>query len=219
MTAIERLFVDCETAGTLEEPIVYNLGAHMLDGEDPINVIMNETFFDHDLMNTAYYANKRPIYVDQLWDSEIFAEDFWAVRAKICEKVKAANGRIQIYAHNAAFDVRALNNTCRVLSGGKVKYFFPYGTEICDTLKMARQVLGNMPTYRKFCEENGYMTKHKTPRPRFTAEVIYRFITKDPDFAEAHRGLEDVLIEQEIYRYIMRQHKKCDKVLYPGKKG
>ena len=159
MTAIQKLFVDSETAGTLEEPIVYNLGAHMLDGEEPENYIVNETFFDHDLMNTAYYADKRPIYVDQLWDSEIFAEDFWTMRDRINATIKAANGRIQVYAHNAAFDVRALNNTCRVLSGGKVKYFFPYGTEICDTLKMARQVLGKMPTYIRFCEENGYMTK------------------------------------------------------------
>ena len=38
--------------------------------------------------------------------------------------------------------------------------FFTDGLEICDTLKMARQVLGKMPTYRNFCVKNGYLTKN-----------------------------------------------------------
>ena len=84
---------------------------------------------------------------------------------------------------------------------------------------MARQILGKMPSYRKFCEENGYMTNHQVPRPRMTAEVIYRFITKDITFTEAHTGLRDVEIETEIFKYLMRQHKKCDKVLYHAPKA
>ena len=71
-----------------------------------------------------------------------------------------------------------------------------------------------MPTYRKFCEENGFMTKHAKPRPRYTAEIIYRFITKDVDFQEAHTGLRDVEIETEILAYLVKQHKKMNKVLY-----
>ena len=81
-------------------------------------------------------------------------------------------------------------------------------------MKMARDVILPMPTYRKFCEENGFMTKHSTPRPRLTAEVIYRYITKNVEFAEEHTGLEDVLIEAEIFKYCMRQHKKMRKGLH-----
>jgi hypothetical protein len=112
-----------------------------------------------------------------------------------------------------------LNYTISTLTNGRIKYFFPYGTEVWDTYKMARQVLGKMPTYRKFCEANGYMTKHKTPRPRYTAEIIYRFITKDNDFTEAHTGLKDVEIESQIFGYLMRQHKACDRVLYHAPKA
>ena len=119
-----------------------------------------------------------------------------------------------VLMYNARFDIRALNNSIREATNGKIKYFFPYGVEVWDTLKMARQILGNMPTYHKFCEENGFMTKHTKPRPRYTAEVIYRFIKKDLSFNEAHTGLRDVEIETEILNYLVRQHKKMDKVLY-----
>ena len=74
---------------------------------------------------------------------------------------------------------------------------------ICDTLKMARSVVGKMPTYKKFCKEHGYMTKNG--QMRFTAEILYRFITKDNDFCESHTGLEDVLIEKDILAYCLAQ--------------
>ena len=58
------------------------------------------------------------------------------------------------------------------------------------------------------------MTKHKTPRPRLTAEIIYRFLTNDLNFVESHTGLEDVLIEAQIFAYCMKSRKKFEKVLY-----
>lgn len=216
----KKNWMDTETAGSLDNPIVYNIHVHTYGEDKNVNALINETFFDHDLMDTAYYANKRPQYIDDLWESKIFAENFWDTRRKVLAMISDdPKVKTQFFAHNAAFDVRALNNTCRILSNGKVKYFFPYGTEICDTLKMARQVIAKMPTYIKFCEENGYMTKHAKPRPRLTAEILYRFITKDEEFQEAHRAAEDVAIEEQIYDYIMRQHKKCDPVLYRAKKA
>ena len=77
---------------------------------------------------------------------------------------------------------------------------------------MAKDVISTMPTYQKFCAENGYLTKQG--KPRLTAEVLYRFISKDTTFKEEHTGLEDVLIETEILRYCKRQHKKMRKKLY-----
>lgn len=217
MIVLRNVF-DTETAGSLDNPIVYNINVHTYGTDNSINTLVDETFFDHDLMDTAYYKEKRPQYIDDMWDGEIVAESFWETRRKVLALISNdPKIKTQFYAHNAAFDVRALNNTCRVLSGGKVKYFFPYGTEICDTLKMARQVVAKMPSYRKFCEEHGYMTKHATPRPRLTAEILYQFITKDDTFKEAHRAAEDVAIEEKIYDYIMKQHKKCDKILYHAK--
>jgi thiol-disulfide isomerase/thioredoxin len=63
-----------------------------------------------------------------------------------------------------------------------------------------------------FCEENGYITKNN--QCRYTAEIIYRYITKDNDFVESHTGLEDVEIEAQIFAYCVRQHKKMKKNLW-----
>ena len=79
---------------------------------------------------------------------------------------------------------------------------------------MARDVLLKMPTYIDFCFENGFVTKHATPQPQLSAEVIYRYITKDIGFVEEHKGIEDVEIEIEIFKYLMRQHKPMRKNLF-----
>ena len=118
----------------------------------------------------------------------------------------------EVFAHNMRFDYGTLNNTQRWLSKSKYRYFFPFGIEICDTLRMARDVISKMPTYRRFCEENGYITKNG--QLRLTAEIIYRFITKDNNFMENHTGLEDVMIEKEILAYCYKQHKKMRKLLF-----
>lgn len=220
MNKIKIFMCDTETAGSLDNPFVYDIGAMVLDAKG--NQVMNDTinhincgvfYFKKDLMETAYYAEKLPTYRDEIWDGEREVFDIMETRERV-HKLFKEEGITVVCAHNARFDINALNNTVRDATNGKVKYFFPYGVEVWDTLKMARQILKEKPTYRKFCEENGFMTNHAVPRPRYTAEVIYRFITKDTDFEEAHTGLRDVEIEAQILAYFIRQHKKMDKVLY-----
>ena len=211
------MFVDTETTGTIDEPIVYDFGAECLSGQQTMNKVIYETFFKMpELMKQAYYANKIPQYEEDIWQSKRFVEDFFELRNQIRQMFY--NGTIKrVFAHNASFDVRALNNTCRVLSDGKIRYFFPYGMEICDTLKMAHQVLGHDDEYVSWCKENDYMTKHDTPRPRLTAEIIYRYITKDHTFNEEHTGLADVKIEKQIYEYLYNINPNSNATLYPRK--
>ena len=98
-----------------------------------------------------------------------------------------------VCAHNARFDFGTLQATKEYL--GKKYSLLPY-IEWWDTLKIARSVLGKMPTYKRFCEKNGYLTAKGGLR--YTAEIIYRYIKQDNDFIENHTGLEDTLIEKEI---------------------
>ena len=95
-----------------------------------------------------------------------------------------------------------------------MRFFFPYDTELWDTLKMARQTIGQQKTYKAFCERNGFMTNHKKPQVRLTAEVLYRYISGNLDFEENHTGLEDVMIETQILAHCFRQHKKMEKRLF-----
>lgn len=220
MEKLKFMMADVEATGAINKPLTYDIGAFPIDknGEaigDPITHVIYEVFYEMpDKMESAYYADKLPQYRDDIWDSKREVMDFLMTRERICQTMKDLGIHI-VVAHNARYDIRALNNTISTLTNGRINYFFPYGTEVWDTLKMARQVFKEMPSYRKFCEKYGFMTKHSTPRPRYTAEVIYRYITKDPTFVESHTGLEDAKIESEILAYLMKKP-KCDRVLYPA---
>lgn len=172
-----------------------------------------DEIFNHEteLMQSAYYAKKIPQYKKEIAQGLRIVASFYEIRQALLEDI-AEFEVTEIYAHNMRFDYGTLNNTQRWLTKSKFRYFFPYGMEICDTLKMSRQVIGKMPTYRKFCEENGYLTKNG--QLRFTAEILFRFISKNNDFVESHTGLEDVMIEKEILAYCFKQHKKMERHLW-----
>ena len=106
-----------------------------------------------------------------------------------------------IVAHNARFDYNALNNTKRYITTSRSRFFFPFGAKFVDTLKLSRNVFANDDDYREFCVSNEYVTKRN--ENRYTAEVIYRFLTGDNDFEEEHTGLADCMIEKEILRHCL----------------
>lgn len=166
---------------------------------------------EKDLMQSAYYADKIPKYWEEIKSGERILTSFANIRKAFLEDV-AEYGVKEVYAHNMRFDYGTLNNTERWLTKSKYRYFFPKELVICDTLKMARDVILKMPTYRKFCEKYGLLTKNG--RLSASAENLYRFITKDPTFVESHTGLEDVMIEKEILAYCYKQHKKMRKKLW-----
>ena len=79
---------------------------------------------------------------------------------------------------------------------------------------MAHDTICKTKGYRSWCEENGFMTKHAKPRPQEKAETIYRYLIGDENFVESHTGLEDVLIEKEIFAHCMRQHKPMRRLAF-----
>lgn len=204
------LTIDTETANSIEYPFMYDFGGAVHDRYgnvmETFSFIIYDIFCaDRELFNTAYYAEKRPMYEEQIKEGKRRIVSIFTARrhlADLCKKyeIKA------IIAHNAAFDYRAVNYTLRYVSKSKYRYFLPYGVELWDTLKMAQDTICKQKTYIRFCEENGYMKKNGTPRA--TAEILYRYIINDNDFIESHTGLEDVLIEKEIFAKCMRQKKK-----------
>lgn len=211
----------CPVDKTFEGVSPYNMWAYDIGwavvnkmGEvEIVRSFVNADIFlgEKDLMQSAYYADKIPQYWEDIKSGKRILTSFNNIRKILVEDIKQYNID-EVYAHNMRFDYGTLNNTQRWLSKSKYRYFFPYGVQICDTLKMARQIVGKMPTYRKFCIENEYMTKKN--QPRMTAEVLYRFISKDNDFIESHTGLEDVMIEKEIMAYCFRQHKKMNRKMW-----
>ena len=219
--------LDTETANTLVEDdgkidmmcvLPYDIGFAIIDSKGNIYEkfsFVNEDIFcdEYTLMQSAYYNEKIPQYIRDLAHQKRELKNTYEIRKILCDKIKEYNCQF-ISAHNARFDYRALNNIQRWTTKSKYRYFLPKDIEIWDTLKMARDVLLKMPSYVAFCKENDFMTKHRTPQPQLTAEVIYAYITDNPNFKESHTGLEDVEIETEILKYLVRQHKKMRKKLF-----
>ena len=202
----------------LSQSLVYDLGWAVTDKRGKIyktqSFVIAETFLGmKDVMKSAYYAEKIPNYWKDIKSGKRILASFWTVRKAFQNDLKEY-GVKNVFAHNAGFDVRALNNTIRYLTKSRFRWFFPFGIEIWDTLKMARQTIGKQKSYIRFCVNNNYLTNHKKPQVRLTAEILYRYISKDNNFIECHTGLEDVLIETKIMAKCIAQHKKMEKRLY-----
>lgn len=101
----------------------------------------------------------------------------------------------KVCAFNCRFDYRSLNYTQRLLTCSKYRYFFPYGIEFMDILKLARTVLKESEQYKEFCHENDFLKKRGGCR--YTAEIVYKYLF-DLNFEEEHTGLADCLIESQI---------------------
>ena len=204
----------------LTQSLVYDIGWAVTDKKGRIyetrSFVVREIFCGmKDVMTSAYYANKIPQYWEDIQAGRRIMANFLTIRRQLLEDIKNY-GVKSIFAHNASFDVRALNNTIRYLTKSKFRWFFPWNVTIWDTLKMARQTIGKQKSYQTYCAKNNYLTKHKKPRVRLTAEILYRYLTGDENFAESHTGLEDVLIETKIMAHCFRQHKPMEKCLYPN---
>lgn len=202
----------------LSQSLVYDLGWAVVDKKGRVyktrSFVIAEIFLDmKDVMQTAYYAEKIPAYWEGIKNGNRVLASFWTIWKAFKADIKEY-GIKNFFAHNARFDLNALNNTIRYISKSKYRYFFPYNAEIWDTLKMSRQTIGKQKSYKAFCLRNGYMTKHKTPQVRLTAEILFRYISGNNDFIESHTGLEDVLIETKIMAHCFRQHKKMEKRLF-----
>lgn len=205
----------------LTQSLVYDIGCAIVDKKGNIyatkSFVIFETFVEmKDVMTSAYYANKIPNYWDDIKSGKRILTSWYNARKSIIDLMKYYNCST-ICAHNAAFDYRALNNTQRYVTKSKYRYFFPFDTIWWDTLKMARDIYKNSTMYTHFCQTNEYMTKHKIPQVRLTAEILHRYLSGDDDFNESHTGLEDVLIEAQILAQCLRQHKKMNKELWAKK--
>lgn len=213
------LIVDTETANTnddnMQDPLVYDIGGAIVDKKGKVYETFSFVIYDvfygmKSIMQSAYYSNKIPMYQEQIDKGERKVVTYLTAKLYIKDLCKKWNVK-SIIAHNMYFDYKATNQTQRYLTKSKYRYFFPYGIELWDTQRMAHDTICKQKGYIQWCKDNGFMTRHRKPRPQEKAEVIYRYLIGDETFVESHTGLEDVMIEKEIFAHCNRQHKKMRK--------
>lgn len=212
---IKFIVIDTETTNSIDDPICYDIGWAVVDIFGTVfekySFVVADTFLDKELMKSAYFTDKIPQYWEDIKKGKRELKTFRNIKKEFANCVRKNKVQI-VLAHNARFDYRSLNLTLRYLTSSKERYFFPFGTEIWDTLKMSREVLKEVDEYSDFCWNNDYLTKRLCKR--YTAEIIYRFITGNTEFEESHTGLEDVLIEKEIFKYCFQKKPDIDGILW-----
>jgi len=198
------LVIDTETTNSIEDPFCYDVGFAVVDGMGKVyethSYVVADIFLNKEMMQSAFFADKIPQYWEEIKNGKRKMRRFSTIRM-ILRDVVNQYGIKYVVAHNAQFDYRSLNYTLRLLTSSRYRYFLPWGVEMWDTLKMARMAFKENESYKKFCKENGFVTKRN--QCQLTAEVIYRYLTNNANFIEEHTALEDVLIEKDILTYCL----------------
>lgn len=207
------LMADIETANHAEDALAYDVGLAIVDRYGNVyarfSLIIVEIFEgEADLMTSAYYAHKIPEYLEGIARGEREVVTLYEARELVHNLCKFYNVKA-IMAYNAYFDNSGLNRTQRYVTKSKYRWFFPYGIPVHCVWHMACQTICSQKKYYDFCHENGFVSK--SGNIQTSAEVVYRFLTNNPNFEEEHKGLEDVLIETAIFAECVKKHKKMNR--------
>lgn len=210
------LVIDTETCNSVEQPLPYDIGYAICDRQGNVylerSFVIAEIFLDmKDVMKSAYYAKKIPMYWEDIKNGKREIKTFWNIRKQLIADMKE-HGVRKVGAYNMGFDKRALNNLIRYVSKSFCRWFFPFGTQFFCIWSMACSTLLNTSTYIKFAEKNGLVSEKNNILT--SAESCYKFLKKNLEFSESHTGLEDVKIEIEIMAKCYATHKKMNKEIY-----
>jgi DNA polymerase III epsilon subunit-like protein len=209
------LVIDTETTNGFDDPLVYDCGWSIVDECGNIlktrsYVVADVFYYEKELMQEAYFADKIPQYLADVANGSRKVAWFKSVRKMLYKDCKRFDV-VGIVAHNASFDYRALQTTQRYLTKSKWRWFFPWGVPIWDSLRMSREVFEHDDDYINFCKQNGFCYGKNNNRVRLTAEVLYKYLTNNVDFEESHTGLEDTLIEKEIFLECLKRNPNVSK--------
>ena len=205
------MFIDTETIGTLnvkESILPFEIGMKVLDTET--NKIVKEKsylvrkFFNNKyIMLSTFSATKYPSYFEKLENDKRYKTMSVNDIARDIEKTISRYGIKIMVAHNGNFDKTAM---ARLFEDFEIDNPFE-NIDLLDTMELSK-VITFSKDYANFCimnkdrlnslKDSCFITN--SGRVRTTAQAIYCYLSNNPDFEEAHTGLEDIDIEIEIFK-------------------
>ena len=248
--------MDCETATlpcakdytdeerkkiAIAKPLIYDLGWVIADKKGRIykkqNYIISEIFSVPEVFNTAYYVEKRPLYIEQIEGGKVQIKPWREVIAILEKDMEAIEA---VGAYNAMFDFK------KAIPFTELYINMLYSIEYYEWYNMQKQVCydiakNNRHNSTKQFNPNEFLFHNKsyplfdiwgiackyilnndkyrnfclnnhflTQNKKYystNAEVCYRFITLNNDFIEAHTALNDAEIETEIFKEVIKKSK------------
>ena len=185
---------DTETV-SLEKPFCYNIGYTIVEVESGKTLIkrdyvVEQVWHNPMLFITAYYADKRDIYVKAMRSRKTVMEKYGyicqaMIRDFIAYDVKGA------YAFNSPFDDKVFTYNSEWFKCNNPFDNMP----IFDIRGYVHHFMVD-DNFKAFCEDYGYFTD--SGNYSTTAEVMYRYLTGNTEFIEDHTALSDSEIESAI---------------------
>lgn len=185
---------DTETT-SLEKPFCYNIG-YVIVNTDSREIMVKHDFVCEQvwhnpmLFSTAYYAEKRPIYVQRMKAHETIMDKFGYICQRMIREFKTFEVAAA-YAYNSSFDEKVFTFNCEWFRCNNPFDNIP----VFDIRGYAHHFIVD-DEYKAYCEEHGLFTE--SGNYSSTAEAIFRYVTKNDDFEEEHTALADSEIEWEI---------------------
>ena len=250
------LVLDCETATmpyahnfeggarqkiAIAKPLIYDLGWQIIDRYGKVyakrNYLISEIFSVPSIFNTAYYASKRPLYLEKLANNEITLTDWRTATAMLESDLQVVES---VGAYNSMFDYKkAIPFTelyINMLYSPNYNEWEQMQNKIID--KIVNEPSGNSnktfdPDHFNFRGTNynmfdigGLSCEHlinndeykqmcldngwTSPSAKFfktSAETTYRYFKGNNEFIESHTALDDAEIESEIFTEILKRTK------------
>lgn len=193
---------DTETT-SLNKPFCYDTGYTIFDTEDghidlERHFIIEQNWHNLPLFESAYYKEKRPLYVSLMRSKKAQMVKWGKMTQTLIRDLKQY-GITDIYAYNSPFDDSVFSFNCDWF-----KTINPLeNIAVHDIRGYANQFITNTKDYKLFCEQHKLFTE--TENYSATAEAVYRYITHDETFEEAHMGLHDSKIEAAILSYCLTE--------------
>ena len=252
------MVLDCETATlpfvrdmqlseiqrknvAIARPLIYDIGWRIIDAKGNVysqhSFLIQETFFVPSVFNTAYYRDKRPLYMEDLKNGEIIVKNWDEATNILLSDLARVDA---VCAYNAMFDFKkALGFTDEYIT-----HLYSWDYNIWED----RQ--------RRICKEIAEKKKYDNPREfdpinfnfrgidypmidiwgevcrkmvnsdayrkkclvegwltqsglyfKTSAEKTFAYLTNSTDFVEAHTALADAIIEGELLVKFLRHNK------------
>ncbi len=248
------MVLDCETATlpcaadydgsarqaiAIAKPLIYDLGWQVIDRQGRVyarkHYLISEIFSVPAVFNTAYYASKRPKYIEMLTNGEITLTDWRTASAEMVADMEHCEA---VGAYNSMFDFKkAIPFTELYINKLYSDDFYEWEAmqnKICRNIASAgsrssnRDFDGNNFVFRgelyplfdlwgMSCEyllnNDDYKrmcidenwTTASGKYFKTSAETAYRFMTGNMEFDEAHTALDDAIIESELFAEIVKK--------------
>lgn len=189
------IVLDTETTG-LDKPFCYDVSWVIMDKDtgtivDFKSCVVEQVWHNLPLFESAYYKEKRTKYIDMMRRHEAVMDKWGYIMRKLKNDIVKYEIK-DVYAYNCDFDDKVLAYNCDWFKCNNPLESVP----IYDIWGYASEFITNGSDYQKFCEDNKRFTD--SGNYKGSAEVVYQFMTNNPDFIEEHMGLFDSEIESAI---------------------